>query len=291
MEPRKWKNNYHLPEIDEIREHIVSSYSNKLKFIEESHQYFIGDIEFECVSNIVDKWSSIDEDAMLERCAMKALKYPDYKYFGMTKEEIAAQWKKAGDDACRFGTGVHTFGEGCFYWFTGQDERIPKSVRKQFTDDGPQPKNKHEEAVLKFWNDLPENFVPVLSETKVYNIEGTPYAGTFDILFYYIDDKDPKKNGLIVMDYKTNNSLTSDYARGTNGRMLVPFNDLYEESLSHYYLQFCLYQVPIEDLGYKVLGRRLIWLKPDGDYEKLKTPDISGRIREALKIKEHKILN
>ena len=135
------------------------------------------------------------------------------------------------------------------------------------------------------------NFVPVLSETKVFNVDGTPYAGTFDILFYYVDEKKPENSGLLIFDYKTNGSLTNDYVRNTNGRMLSPFDDLYEESLSHYYLQFCLYQIPIENLGHKVIGRRLIWLKPDGDYEKLKTPDLSERIREALKIKEHKILD
>ncbi len=286
MEPRKWKEYYNLPEITRIREGITESYSNKLKFIEESHQYFLNGVEFVSVSSVVDRWSSVDEEAMLERCAMKALKYPDYKYFGMTKDEIAAQWKKAADDACSFGTSVHSFGEGCFYWYTGQDDRIPEDVKGKFDDNGPKPTNKHEEAVVKFWEDLPDNFIPVLAETKVFNVTGTPYAGTFDILFYYYDKDNPERSGLLIMDYKTNGSLTSDYARGTKQMMLDPFEDLYEESLSHYYLQFCLYQVPIENLGYKVLGRRLIWLKPDGEYEKLKTPDISKRIREALKISD-----
>lgn len=275
-----------MPEIEKVRKLIIDTYSNKLKFIEETHQYFLGDVEFDCVSHIVDKWCSINEEEMLEKCAIKALKYPDYKYFGMTKDEISALWKQSADEACRFGTSVHLFGEGCFYWFTGQDDMIPEGVRSQFTENGPKPTNKHEEAVLRFWNDLPENFVPVLSETKVFNIEGTPYAGTFDILFYYVYEVGSDKNGLILMDYKTNASLTNDYARGTNGMMLSPFNDLYEESLSHYYLQFCLYQVPIEDLGFRVIGRRLIWLKSDGNYEKIKTPDISNRLRKTLNIKK-----
>lgn len=285
MEPRKWKEYYHLPEIEEIRNKIKDTYSNKLQFIEESHQYFLDGVEFKAVSNVVEGWSSIDEEAMLERCAMKALKYPDYKYFGMTKEEIAAQWKKAGDDACTFGTSVHAFGEGCFYWFTGQDELIPTEVKDKFDDNGPKPTNKHEEAVVKFWNDLPENIVPVLAETKVFNVKGTPYAGTFDILFYYYDETG-KNSGLLIMDYKTNGSLVSDYAKNTRQMMLEPFNDLIEQALSHYYLQFCLYQIPLQNLGYKVLGRRLIWLKPDGEYEKYKTPDLSERICNALKIND-----
>ena len=287
MEPRRWKEYYNLPEIVKIRDGITESYSNKLKFIEESHQYFLNGIEFVSVSSVIERWSSVDEEAMLDRCAMKALKYPSYKYFGMTKEEIAAQWKKAADDACSFGTSVHNFGEGCFYWYTGQDEKIPEDAKNKFDENGPKPTNKHEEAVVKFWKDLPDNFVPVLAETKVFNITGTPYAGTFDILFYHYDKDNPEKSGLLIMDYKTNGSLTSDYARAKKEMMLNPFDDLYEESLSHYNLQFCLYQIPIENLGYKVLGRRLIWLKPDGDYEKLKTQDISKRIRKELKISDN----
>ena len=162
MEPRKWKKYYNLPEIVSIRNKIVDTYSNKLKFLEESHQYFIGEVEFKCVSDVVGEFSSVDEEAMLERCAMKALKYPNYKYFGMTKDEIAALWKKNSGEACSFGTKVHSFGEACFYWYTGQDEKIPKKLRPRFTEEtGPIPTNKHEEAVLKFWNDLPENIVPV----------------------------------------------------------------------------------------------------------------------------------
>ena len=285
MEPRKWKTYYNLPEIVEIRDKIIDSYSNKLTFIEETHQYFIGDTEFDCVSNIVDRWSSADEEAMLEKCAVKALKYPGYKYFGMTKEEIAAQWKRISDDACSFGTLVHAFGEGCFYWYTGQDDKIPEEARSKFDISGPKPTNKHEEAVVKFWNDIPENFVPVLADTKVFNTDGTPYAGTFDILFYYVDEKKSENSGLLILDYKTNNSLTNDYSRNTGNMMLPPFNDLYEESYGHYQLQFCLYQIPIENLGYKIIGRRLIWLKPDGTYEKIKMPDLTKRIRESLNIK------
>ena len=32
------------------------------------------------------------------------------------------------------------------------------------------------------------------------------------------------------------------------------------------------------------MGRRLIWLRPDGTYNKIRLPDVSNRVRDALDI-------
>ena len=66
--------------------------------------------------------------------------------------------------------------------------------------------------------------------------------------------------------------------------MLWPFNDLLDENASYYTLQLGLYSIPLENIGYKVVARRLIWLKPDGTYEKIKIPLITDRLRDALDI-------
>ena len=123
--------------------------------------------------------------------------------------------------------------------------------------------------------------VPVLAETKVFNRNGTPYAGTFDILFYYVDAPNSPKNGLCIWDYKTNKDLFNNFQGQT---LLWPFNDLLDQNESYYTLQLGCYQIPMENLGYKVIGRRLIWLRPDGTYEKIKIPEITNRLREALYI-------
>lgn len=203
-EPRKWKEYYNLPEVVRIRELIKEAYSNKLQFIEESHQYFLDGVEFTCVSNMVDKWSSVDEEAMLENCAKKAQnpRYPNYKYHGMTKEEIKALWDKISTDATTFGTSVHAFGESMFYYMVGEDDKILPECKDKFDETGPKPSCPQEEAIVKFWNDIPENIIPVLAETKVFNTNVAPYAGTFDILFYYYNKEDNNKSGLMVFDYK-----------------------------------------------------------------------------------------
>jgi len=200
----KWEKYYNLPEIQKIREKIIETYTNKLVFEEGPHKYYLDGVEYISVSEVTHKYKPIDSEQMAENCVNKWKRDqdPSYKYYGMSKEEILAQWKVKSDHACEFGTNVHAFGESMFYYMTGHPEEILPDCKTQFDENGPHPSNPQEEAIVKFWDDLPENFVPVLAETKVFNRNGTQYAGTFDILFYYVEYPESPKNGLVIFDYK-----------------------------------------------------------------------------------------
>ena len=279
----KWDKYYHLPEIEEIRDKILKTYTNKLVFLEEPHEYYLDGVQYMCVSEVTHKYKPMESEQMAENC-VKKWKHdmdPEYKYYGMEKDEILALWGKISGAACEFGTDVHAFGESMFYYMTDQPEKILDECKSQFIDGRPHPNNPHEEAIIKFWDEIPENMVPVLAETKVFNKNGTPYAGTFDILFYYVEEPESPNNGLVIFDYKTNKDLYKNFRGQT---LLWPFNDLLDRNESYYTLQLSLYQIPMENIGYKVLGRRLIWVKPDGSYEKIKLLDLTKRIREALDI-------
>ena len=279
----KWDSYYHLPEIEDIRKKILDTYTNKLVFLEEPHEYYLDGVQYMCVSDVTHKYKPKSSEQMAEGCVRKWQKEqdPSYKYYGMSKEEILAQWAKISGDACEFGTNVHAFGESMFYYMTDQSDKILDECKGCFVDGRPHPRNPHEEAVVKFWDDIPENMVPVLAETKVFNRKGTPYAGTFDILFYYVEEPNSPNNGLVIFDYKTNKDLFNNFKGQT---LLWPFNDLLDQNESYYRLQLGLYQIPLENLGYKVVARRLIWLRPDGIYEKIKIPLITDRLRDALDI-------
>ena len=283
MDRGKWEKYYDLPEIQEIRNKIIETYTNKLVFYEIPHEYYLDGVQYISVSDVTHRYKPTTSEQMAENCVKKWQKEqdPSYKYYGMSKEQILAQWKVKSDRACDFGTDVHAFGESMFYYMIGEPERILEECKEQFTENGPQPSNPQEEAIVKFWNDLPENFVPVLAETKVFNRNGTQYAGTFDILFYYVEEPESPKNGLVIFDYKTNEDLYKNY----NGQKLLwPFQDMLDQAVSYYTLQLGCYQVPLENLGYKVIARRLIWVRPNGSYEKVKINSIADRIRKALNI-------
>ena len=279
----KWDKYYNLPEIEEIRKKIKETYSDKLVFIEETHQYFLDGVEMECVSNITHRFKAVNSEQMAENCVKKWQRDqdPSYEYYGMSKEEILAKWAVKSGKACEFGTNVHAFGESMFYYMTEQHDKILPECADRFKDGVPHPSNMHEEAVVKFWNDIPENMVPVLAETKVFNRNGTSYSGTFDILFYYVCEEDSSKSGLVIMDYKTNEDLYKNFRRQT---LLWPFNDLLDMNESFYKLQLSCYQIPLENLGFKIVGRRILWLLPTGEYKKIKIESLTDRLRDALDI-------
>lgn len=277
----RWKKYYNLPEIVEIRKKIVDSYSNKLKFIEETHQYFLDGEEYDCVSHVTHKYSPFDQEKVANETYLRAKDNPNNKYFGMTVKEIIKQWEDHSADACEKGTNVHAFAESLFYVLTGTGDPVPGTEDAFDGNMNPMPRNKKEEAVVKFWNDLPENFIPVLAETKVFNQRGEKYAGTFDVLFYYYDEKRPDRSGLVITDWKTNADLYKNFNQQT---MLAPFDDYLDQPIGYYRLQFACYQIPIEYLGYKVIGRRLIWLKEDGEYDKIRIDDLSSRMKRELNI-------
>ena len=142
---------------------------------------------------------------------------------------------------------------------------------------------------MKFYDELNENLHFVVAETKVYtgkNKELTnlkqDYAGTFDLLFYYKDKNNEEKNGLCIFDFKTNSDLYNGFNRSKGITMYAPFTDMISESFSSYTLQLSAYQLPLEDIGLKVIARRIIWLKDDGTYELLPVKDVTKQLREVL---------
>lgn len=291
---RKWQEYYDLPEIVEIRKLIKDTYSNKLVFLEEPHEYYLDGIQYDCVSHITHRFKPVSTQELAHRCFLKGQRDPGYKYAGMSEEEIIKLWEENSEKSCSFGTSVHEFGESMFYYMAGEDEKILESCRDRFVNGIPCPQNELERAVVAFWNDIPDCMVPVLSETKVFNKlnpdgSGTAYAGTFDILFYYVEYPGSPKNGLVIFDYKTNGALTQNpfekLRQNYNGTtLLAPFDDLLDCDESYYKLQLACYQIPMENVGLKVIGRRIIWLHPDGTYEKISEPDLSVRMRNALRI-------
>ena len=82
----------------------------------------------------------------------------------------------------------------------------------------------------------------------------------------------------MLVTHNTNKDLSNDYNQKFNVTMLPPFDNLIDESKSHYTLQLSFYSLMLMNLGYKVIDRKLIWLKNDGNYEKITLPDITEKL-------------
>ena len=270
-------------EVFDIRSRILNEFDG-LTFIEGTHQYFLNGVEMPSVSSVAHQFEPpFDTEAIAEKYALT---------HGETKEYWIDEWRYKSLVATTSGTLVHAYGESLGWLRNGHPELITEDNKcKYIADKGWLiPTRKKEEAVLKFYNELDENLHFVLAETKVYtgkHPEKTnllqDYCGTFDLLMYY---KDPggneDKSGLVIFDYKTNAELYKEFSRSRGLMMFEPFENMYSEPFSVYTLQLNLYQIPLEDMGLKILGRRIIWLKDDGNYELIKLPYVADKLRKAL---------
>ena len=274
-------------QVTKTRELIARSFSD-LRFVEDVHKYYIpdgmgGEIELPSVSGIVHEFEPyVDWD---EKCAIKAEK------LGITKEELARQWHERNITSTHCGSKTHFFGENAMNMFIGREDLTRKNMPFQYSEDGYLiPYCPKEEAVTKYYEAIlaNDNVYPVMPEAMIYMgiNDRVPirrrYAGTFDILLgYRMGSGDIKFS---IHDFKSNADIYKDYSRSYNVMMNEPFGDMgyYSEPYSCYCIQLSLYQLGLMQLGIEVVDRNLIWLKDDGTFEKVPTPDLTDKLIEIL---------
>lgn len=172
------------------------------------------------------------------------------------QEDVIKEWDDAATTGINIGNKAHLFGE--VYPFN-------RNLK---------PSTKFDEAIVKFWNDLPEHIIPIIMELRMFHKEYM-FAGTADILLY-----NTITGSFIIGDYKTNKDLFKNFKEQ---KMLGSFSDLIECPFNKYKLQLSYYQMLFEQTGLKVSARKLIWLLPDGTYKMYDLEDYSRVLKEDFK--------
>ena len=264
--------------VTEIRAKILDKFKD-LVFEEEPHIYYLKNDKTHLFKSVTTKLKEFEEptdwDSVAENYAIKN---------GGTKEYWQDVWKFNNLKATTTGTLVHEYGESLGNMLNCNIDGITEANRCKYIADKKWliPTRGKEEAILNFYKDLNKNLHFVLAEAKMYTECLTEnLAGTADILFYY-DDPKGKNSGLCIFDYKTNANLTSEFSRSKGKMLLPPFNNLYAEALGEYNLQLSTYSIPLQDLGFKIIARRIVWVKDEGTYEIIPTNDYSQLLRETL---------
>ena len=281
---KKWKNNPEPQFVKDVRENIKKSFS-RLEFIEEGHKYFVHNddgsvITLPSVSHVCHQFEPhVDWDEIAEKKASK---------MGIPTEDLKRQWRENNLRSTSNGTKTHLFGEAYMYFFQGRPDLMPQVIKDtQYEDGFLIPYGKKEEAIAQFYQDLfyIDNIYPVMAEAQIYTgIDGginfkQNYSGTFDMLFAY------KHKGvwkLAIYDWKTNASLENTFNRDKFNMLLHPFGHLINESFSIYTIQLSCYQIGIQQLGYEIADRKIIWLKEDGSYEKFSVDDVTKELKSVL---------
>lgn len=264
---KPWKEKFNLPELKAIRDKIQDSFKD-LIFEEGPHQYYWHGKNIPSVSSTIERFVEpfpVNEKA--QQCYEKYYNDPASKYYQMTADDIKKAWRKKNNNATSQGTLAHAFGENAMHYMVGDYDAIDPAFKDRIVDSKFVAKTGFEEAVVKFFNSVPDEYIPILVENRVYAFCGkdTPvYAGTFDLLMY---STIPGKEGLIQWDWKTNEDLYKNFQGKT---LLQPFESLLDRPLEHYEIQQNLYERALNEIGLEVIAKRLIWIKQDGTYEVIK---------------------
>ena len=272
-------------EVTKIRDAISKRFGN-LEFIQEGHKYYLhkngSKKEMESVSSVCHRFEPyVDWDVILERKALK---------LGIDKEVLRRQWKEKNITSTSNGSLTHLFAEAYMYFFMGRVDLMPSIIKEMQYEDGYLiPYGEKQVAVAKYYEDLFEvdDFWPVMPETQVYiDSDDNPYgialdiSGTFDALFAFKDSDG--ELALSIRDWKTNASLENDYNKAYGNTLLEPFDALINQPKSIYTIQLSLYQLALEQIGYKVKDRKLLWLTQDAEYYKIGVEDVTKDIINVL---------
>lgn len=285
---RRLRENPEPKEIAEIRNNIISSFK-RLEFIEDGHKYYLHNDdgttkEMNSVSSACHRFEPfVDWEEILERKSL---------HLGIDKEELRREWHENNITSTSNGSLTHLFAEGYMYFFMDMVDKIPEVIKKMQYEDGYLiPYGNKQIAVAKYYEDLfnTQGLYPVMPETQIYiDSDNNPFnikidiAGTFDALFAFKNQQGKWK--LSVRDWKTNRTLENDYNQSKQNTLLKPFDtvDFINEPKSIYTIQTSLYQLGLQQIGYEVVDRKLLWLTEDKHYYKINVPDVTDKLIDSL---------
>jgi len=246
-----------------IRKQIRSTFEGMV-FNQEAHTYTINGKRYISVSKLIENFYK----------PFKSKKVAGYtsQARGIPIKDLLKEWDDIRIKACDFGTRVHDFGERYATDKFNLTSKITFYSVYQHLVNG-EELSPQEKALVKFWDDMPDFYIPLVLEEKMFSTQWR-FAGTADIILLDIRDMT-----LAIGDYKTNKDLFKQYK---NQKMLGLFSHLDDTPLGHYQIQLSLYDILLSHTNYKVSRRFVVWLKADGTYHIYNMTDYTERLIEFL---------
>lgn len=190
---------------------------------------------------------------------------PNYKYYGLTKEQILAMWDSKRDSSAAAGTKMHNDIE-CYY---NGLEVVNDSVEFQYFN--------------KFVTDFPE-LKPYRTEWMIY-YEEMKISGSVDMVFENPDGT------IQIYDWKRCQEIQNENGFGKYATTPC-ISHLPDTNFWHYALQLNVYKTILErKYGKKVTGLYLVCLHPDNvyrNYERIEVPFLEREMEDlfALRLQE-----
>lgn len=179
--------------------------------------------------------TKFDAEEQAEKCAKKGLEDPNYKYAGMTTEQILEQWDNKSTESRKYGSMLDDYAGMRLNKETDKlslwklDNNFDNDERLNNTCKG------LDEFVL--WLTSNTNYRYVARELSMYckTPSGNLINGRFDCLFY-----DSNTDGYIIIDWKTTDDIT--IKSNFNKHLLGPAYMLDECDMNTYTIQLHVYK-------------------------------------------------
>jgi len=251
-----WSNN---EIIDELNKSFL-----QLKFDSSSHTYKVNGNQRTSVTTFTKDYKpDFPAQIIAAKCAAKGARERDYKYAGMSKQQILDQWAATSKKAADSGTIVHDALEN-YIDTDGEDfgrEIFPDTVEGKKIIQG-----------TLFLQDYLNEYEYLIPELRIYS-EEYPLAGTIDLIA-----RNKKTGNLALIDWKTNKDLLNS----RSAYLKAPFNAYPATDLNGYMLQLSTYKLILESsTAFKVDELVIVHLLED-KYVRYDVKDVSEIIKAGL---------
>ena len=261
--------------LEEVRNEL--KVFDKFTFFEQDHHY-------ECngkkvgisVTRLIEKYSNpFDQQGIAEKVALRDNK---------SISEVLEEWQYKNKFACEKGSICHLYAQNVWTsTITLENDFHGSTVLKNTC-----------ESIYKqaenFYKDFKDEFTHIQDEQLVGS-EEYDICSAVDHLFL------DKSGNVWLIDYKTNSILKGYNDDEKNQRytkkMLVPLQNIKDDSLNHYYLQLSIYKYLVEKYtNIKIYKTMIVYMSENiKNYELIETPYLEEDVKKILEIRRVKNMN
>lgn len=241
---------------------------DKFKFFEEDHHY-------ECngkkvgisVTRLIEEYSNpFDQQTIAEKVALRDNK---------SVSEVLQEWEYKNKFACEKGSTCHEYAQSIWSGKEYNELLFDGSIEYLTAV------NKIQAQAMNFWKDFKNKFTHIQDEQLVGS-EEYDICSAIDHLFLDKDDN------VWLIDYKTNSILKGynddEKNRRYTKKMLIPLQNIKDDSLNHYYLQLSIYKYLIEKYtNIKIYKTIIVYMSENiENYELIETPYLENETKLIL---------
>jgi ATP-dependent exoDNAse (exonuclease V) beta subunit len=237
---------------------------DNIRFYEPTHTYYINgssDKIISCTGFIHSFFPHFNARATIEKM-MNSSKWPQSKYYGMTKEQIEEKWSSSGKEASSLGTAMHL---GIEQFLNGAHNIIDPTVKESV----------EWKYFMNFWNECGDDLEPYRMEWEVW-CDKHMLCGSIDGVFRRKSD-----GKIVIYDWKRSKEIktSNDFETG-----YAPLEHLPHTNYWMYTLQLNIYKWFLEThYGLEVGDLYLVILHPNNrNYRRIRLNILKDEVLDML---------